>query len=248
MEDVGTLEDSELASVVGSDQLPAADIASALARVRARIEQAERRFGRVPGSVSLLAVSKKKPPAAIRIAYGAGQTAFGENHLQEATGKMDALADLPLEWHFIGPIQSNKTRPIAARFDWVHSIDRIKVARRINEQRPDDLPPINACIQINVSDEPTKSGIRFDELLDFAREIGTLPRLRLRGLMAIPKPTADLESQRIPMRKLRSALEELRDQGIDLDTLSMGMTDDMEAAIAEGATIVRVGTAIFGGR
>ena len=224
------------------------DIAAALARVRARIEAAERKFGRVPGSVSLLAVSKKKPAAAVRRAHDAGQSAFGENHLQEAVAKMDALGDLGLEWHFIGPVQSNKTRPIAARFDWVHSIDRIKVARRISEQRPDHLAPINACIQINVSGESTKSGIALDELADFSREVRGLPRLKLRGLMAIPEPTPDFESQRIPLRTLGNALAALEQQGIMLDTLSMGMTDDMEAAIAEGATIVRVGTAIFGAR
>lgn len=245
---MSSLHDSKPVSEVGPAELYAVDIARALEGVRARINEAERKFGRVPGSVSLLAVSKKKPPEAVRIAYSAGQTAFGENHLQEALAKMDALADLPLEWHFIGPVQSNKTRSIATRFDWVHSIDRIKVARRLDEQRPSDLPPIKACIQINVSDEPSKSGIRFDELADFAREISTLPRLELRGLMAIPEPTVDFEAQRRPMRKMRDALEELKGQGLALDTLSMGMTDDMEAAIAEGATVVRVGTAIFGRR
>lgn len=245
---MSSLQDPERVSETGPTGLSAAEITGALARVRARIEQAERKFGRPPGSVSLLAVSKKKPPEVVRIAYGAGQTAFGENHAQEAVAKMDALADLPLEWHFIGPVQSNKTRPIAARFDWVHSIDRIKVARRLDGQRPDDLPPIKVCIQINVSDEPSKSGIRLDEMVDFAREIGTLPRLELRGLMAIPEPSTDFEAQRIPMRKMRGALEALKGQGMALDTLSMGMTDDMEAAIAEGATVVRVGTAIFGSR
>lgn len=242
------VDDSEPVAAVAPQELDARQIGDALARVRARIQAAERKFGRAPGSVSLLAVSKKKPPAAVRLAFAAGQTAFGENHLQEAIAKMDALADLALEWHFIGPIQSNKTRPIAARFDWVHSVDRLKVARRLDEQRPDDLPPLNACIQINVSGESTKAGIQLDELADFAGEILTLPRLKLRGLMAIPEPLPDFESQRTALRKLPDALQELRGGGIVLDTLSMGMTDDMEAAIAEGATIVRVGTAIFGKR
>ena len=223
-------------------------IAQQLAAVRARIEQAEQRFGRAPGSVALLAVSKAHPAAAIRTAHAAHQLRFGESYAQEALAKMSAITDLPLEWHFIGPIQSNKTREIATHFSWVQSVERDKIARRLNEQRPVTLPPLNVCIQVNVSGEASKSGAAPDEVTALAQIIHTLPQLRLRGLMAIPAPQTEFELQRVGFRALRELYEKLRDAGYELDTLSMGMTDDLEAAIAEGATLVRVGTAIFGER
>lgn len=178
----------------------------------------------------------------------AGMRRFGENYLQEALEKIAALQELDLEWHFIGPIQSNKTRPIAEHFDWVHSVDRLKLARRLSEQRPAGLPPLNICLQVNVSGEQSKSGITLQELPALAQEVATLPRLRLRGLMAIPAPAAGLEAQRQPFRQMRFALEQLIAEGLELDTLSMGMSGDLEAAIAEGATLVRIGTALFGPR
>lgn len=223
-------------------------IAQQLAAVRARIAQAELRFGRAPGSVALLAVSKAHPAAAIRTAHAAGQIRFGESYAQEALTKMSLVTDLPLEWHFIGPIQSNKTRDLAARFAWVQSVERGKIARRLNEQRPVTLPPLNVCIQVNVSGEASKSGAAPMDVALLAQEIRGLPQLRLRGLMAIPAPQADFEKQRAGFRVLRELYEQLRHAGYELDTLSMGMTDDLEAAIAEGSTLVRVGTAIFGER
>ncbi len=204
--------------------------------------------GRAPGSVRLLAVSKTFPPAAVRAAYEAGQRAFGENYLQEALDKIGALADLPLEWHFIGPIQSNKTRPIAEHFYWVHSVDRLKVAERLSAQRPPHLPPLNICLQVNVSGEASKSGVAPEEAVALAQALSRLPRLRLRGLMAIPAPADDPAAQRAPFRRMRSLLEEVNAQGLQLDTLSMGMSHDFPAAIMEGATLVRIGTAIFGAR
>ncbi len=223
-------------------------IAEHLAAVRARIAQAELRFNRAPGSVNLLAVSKSHPVAAIRAACTAEQFRFGESYAQEALAKMSLVTDLSLEWHFIGPIQSNKTREIATHFNWVQSIERDKIARRLNEQRPATLPPLNVCIQVNVSGETSKSGAAPDEVMALAQTIHILPQLRLRGLMAIPAPQAEFESQRVGFRALRELYEKLRHAGYELDTLSMGMTDDLEAAIAEGATLVRVGTAIFGER
>jgi len=196
----------------------------------------------------VLAVSKTRPEADIRAAFGAGLTHFGENYLQEALPKMEALADLPLQWHFIGPIQSNKTRSIASHFDWVHSIDREKIARRLSEQRPAHLPPLQVCLQVNVSGEATKAGADPAEIPELARALAALPRLRLRGLMAIPAPTEDAGEQRAAFRALRELFEALPPADPPADTLSMGMSADLEAAIAEGATLVRVGTAIFGPR
>ena len=222
-------------------------IAERIEEVRSRIAVAENQAGRVPGSVALIAVSKTQPAAAIAEAVEAGQRHFGENYLQEALAKQSELAHLPdLIWHFIGPIQSNKTALIAEHFDWVHSIDRVKIAQRLSEQRPSDLPPLNICLQVNVSEEASKSGISLAELPGLAEAVADLPRLQLRGLMAIPAPTDDLMAQRMPFRTLRQALESLALPG--LDTLSMGMSDDLDAAIQEGATFVRIGTAIFGRR
>jgi pyridoxal phosphate enzyme (YggS family) len=224
-------------------------ITQRLQHVRERIVMAERQFQRPPGSVQLLAVSKTRPVADLREVIAAGQTLLGESYLQEAIEKIRALAALPVQWHFIGPIQSNKTREIAARFAWVHSVDRIKVARRLSEQRPQDLPPLNVCLQVNVSGESSKSGISLAELPALAAQIAELPGLALRGLMTIPAPSTSLEQQRRGFRPLRLALEALkRGTGLPLDTLSMGMSADLEAAIAEGATLVRVGTDIFGPR
>jgi pyridoxal phosphate enzyme (YggS family) len=188
------------------------------------------------------------PVAAVHEAYAAGQTCFGENYVQEALGKMDALSHLSLRWHFIGRIQSNKTGLIANKFHWVHSLDRIKIARRLSEQRDPALPPLSVCLQVNLSGEPTKGGVIPDEVLALALAVAELPRLHLRGLMTVPEAGGDFESQRIPFRRLRRQLEFLNTQGLALDTLSMGMSHDIEAAIAEGATIVRIGTAIFGPR
>lgn len=224
------------------------EIFDCLLNVRDQIAAAETQYGRVPGSVKLLAVSKRKPAQAVLSAYDAGQTAFGENHLQEAVAKIETLRGVELDWHFIGPIQSNKTRPIAQHFDWAHSIDRLKVAKRLNEQRAPEIPPLNVCIQVNVSDESTKSGVALGEVSALAKAIADMPRLRLRGLMTIPRPEESFEAQRIPFKALKDAMTSLNDTGHTMDTLSMGMTDDMEAAIAEGSTLVRIGTAIFGSR
>ncbi len=213
-----------------------------------RIRAAENAFGRLPGSVQLLAVSKTKPVEDIRAAYDCGQRAFGENYVQELQDKARQLAELDIEWHYIGPLQSNKSRIIAEHADWIHTIDRVKIARRLSEQRPATRPPLNCCIQINSSGEQSKSGISPDEAPDLAREIAALPGLSLRGLMTIPAPSDDLQQQRAAFVPVREAFEALRQQGFELDTLSMGMTGDLEAAIAEGSTIVRIGTAIFGAR
>jgi len=223
-------------------------IASNLQAVNRAIEQAATRAGRPAGAVSLLAVSKTFPADAIREAHAAGQLSCGENYLQEALDKMAELHDLPLVWHFIGPIQSNKTRPIAENFAWVHSVDRLKVAERLSAQRPPTLPPLNVCIQVNVSSEASKSGVEPDELIALARQVAALPQLRLRGLMAIPAPAEDTAQQRKPFAQLRELMQQLADAGLELDTLSMGMSQDMAAAIQEGATIVRIGSAIFGNR
>ena len=193
-------------------------------------------------------MSKTFPATAVREAAAGGQRDFGENYLQEALEKLDATADLPLIWHFIGPIQSNKTRPIAERFDWVHTVDREKIVRRLSEQRPETRGPLNVCIEVNVSGEATKSGVAPAAVPALARVVAALPRLRLRGLMAIPEPTADMDLQRQRFATLRELNESLVREGLALDTLSMGMSADLEAAIAEGATMVRVGTAIFGER
>ncbi len=226
------------------------DTAARLDAVIREIRGLEARHGRDPGSVALLAVSKTKPPAQVAEAYAAGQRSFGENQLQDALGKLDSseLAGLDIDWHFIGPLQSNKTRTVAERFDWLHSLERLKVARRLDEQRPADSPPLNVCIQVNLSGEDTKAGIEAGEVTAFAAAVAELPRLRLRGLMTLPAPEPDPARQREPFRRLRELLEALHAEGHDVDTLSMGMTQDMEAAIAEGATWVRIGTAIFGAR
>ncbi len=223
-------------------------IAQHLAAVRARIAQAEQRFGRAPGAVDLLAVSKTHPATAIRAAYAAGQRRFGESYLQEALVKISAVTDLPLDWHFIGPLQSNKTRAVATHFAWVHSVERDKIAQRLHAQRPAMLPPLNVCIQVNVSGETSKSGVRVAEVAALAHTLRGLPRLRLRGLMTIPAAQAEFEQQRAGFRMLRELYQQLCHAGHELDTLSMGMSDDLEAAIAEGSTLVRVGTAIFGER
>ena len=223
-------------------------ISANLQAVIARIDDASRKFGRNPDDISLLAVSKRWPASDVRQAAAAGQTAFGENYVQEGLEKAAELRALGLQWHFIGPLQSNKTRVVAETFDWVHSIDRLKIAERLSEQRPDSLPPLHVCLQVNVSGEDSKSGVALDEVPSLARQVAALPRLQLRGLMAIPAPADDLAQQREPFRRLREAYERLKSDGLPLDTLSMGMTHDLEAAIAEGATLVRVGTAIFGER
>lgn len=198
--------------------------------------------------ITLLAVSKTFPAAAVREAYRAGQRAFGESYLQEALDKIESLGDLPLEWHFIGPLQSNKTRAIAENFSWVHGVDRLKIAERLSAQRPQHLPPLNVCIQVNVSGERSKSGVAPQELMPLARQVAQLPQLKLRGLMAIPAPESDVAAQRVPFARLRELQQQLIAQGMALDTLSMGMSQDMVAAILEGATIVRIGSAIFGSR
>jgi len=223
-------------------------IVNALQAVRQRIALAAEAAGRPVAGIQLLAVSKTIPAAAVRQAYTAGQRAFGESYVQEAAGKVAALNDLPLKWHFIGPIQSNKTRPIAESFAWVHSLDRDRIADRLSAGRPSSLPDLQVCLQVNVSGEASKSGVAPEDLPALARHVQTLPRLKLRGLMAIPEPTDDPVKQRLAFIRLRQLLEQLNAEGFQLDTLSMGMSDDLEAAIAEGATIVRVGSAIFGER
>ena len=224
------------------------DIAANLQAVLARIAAAARECGRDPASVRLLAVSKTWPAECLLPAIAAGQQAFGENYVQEGVDKIAALAGRSLEWHFIGPLQSNKTRLVAAHFDWVHSIERMKIAERLAEQRPAGKSPLNVCLQVNVSGEASKSGCAPEEAVALAKAIAALPNLRLRGLMCIPEPAEDVEAQRRPFRQLRELYEQLRAEGLPLDTLSMGMSHDIEAAIAEGATMVRVGTAIFGER
>ena len=223
-------------------------ILSNLQAVHTAIDQAALLSQRDASQITLLAVSKTVPASVIREAYSAGQQAFGENFVQEALDKMHDLRDLPLQWHFIGPIQSNKTRAIAENFSWVHSVDRLKIAQRLSEQRPGNLPPLNVCVQINVSGEATKGGVTADEAEALAHAIAVLPRLKLRGLMAIPAPVAGLPEQRAPFAQMRELLQCLNTTGLNLDTLSMGMSHDLTAAILEGATIVRVGTAIFGSR
>lgn len=262
-------------------------IAARLQAVRSRIDAAANMAGRSPGDIRLIAVSKTFSPAVIAEAHAAGQSAFGENYLQEAVGKIATLSELmlerpvewhvaspdresfepgsdvrpsagvaspegpllrPLEWHFIGPIQSNKTRPIAELFHWVHAVDRLKIAERLSILRPASLPPLEICIQVNVSGEESKSGVRADEALALAKAVSTLTGVRLRGLMAIPEPTPDSLVQKSQFRQVRELKDEIVRHGIALDTLSMGMSDDLEVAIAEGATMVRVGRAIFGQR
>ncbi len=223
-------------------------ILSNLQATREAIAEAARAAHRNVAEVRLLAVSKTFPASAVREAYQAGQVAFGENYLQEALEKIDVLRDLPLEWHFIGPIQSNKTRAIAENFDWVHSVDRLKVAERLSEQRPRHLPPLNFCLQVNVSGEASKSGVAPEKVEQLALEVVRLPHLKLRGLMTIPAPATSAAEQRVPFAQMHALLVQLNNQGMALDTLSMGMSYDYPAAILEGATIVRIGTAIFGSR
>jgi hypothetical protein len=221
-----------------------------LQQVRTRIATACETSQRPVQSVTLLAVTKTFGPQAVRDAYAAGQRAFGENYVQEALEKIESLADLreQIEWHLIGPLQSNKARVVAAAFDWVHSVERLKIAERLSAQRPSDLPPLQVCLQVNISGERSKSGVHPDEVLALAQAVAALPRLHLRGLMAIPEPQGDFAAQRVPHHALARLLFELNAAGLALDTLSMGMSADLEAAIAEGATIVRVGSAIFGER
>jgi pyridoxal phosphate enzyme (YggS family) len=223
-------------------------IGANLQAVKARIAAAATQCGRVPDSIELLAVSKTFSATAVRSAHAAGQRAFGENYVQEAIDKINALRNLPLVWHFIGPIQSNKTREIAVHFDWAHSIDRLKIAERLAAARPVDMAPLQVCVQINIGNEDSKSGIAPAAAPALLREIATLPRLKLRGLMTIPPASEDIAVQRGYFAQLRRVRDDLAATGILLDTLSMGMSADIEAAIAEGATTVRVGTAIFGVR
>ncbi|WP_068824916.1 YggS family pyridoxal phosphate-dependent enzyme [Pseudomonas sp. BMS12] len=220
-------------------------IAENIAKVRARIREAAQASQRDSAAIGLLAVSKTKPAAAIRDAFASGQRDFGENYLQEALSKQAELSDLDLIWHFIGPIQSNKTKALAEHFDWVHSVDRLKIAQRLSEQRPAHLPPLNICLQVNVSGEASKSGCTPQELPALARTVTQLPHLKLRGLMTIPEPSDDPLLQRAPLAELRRLRDALN---LDLDCLSMGMSQDLEAAVAEGATWVRIGTALFGSR
>ena len=227
-----------------------ASIEAKLQQVRERIALACAAAQRPVQSVTLLAVSKTFGAEAVREAWAAGQRGFGENYVQEALAKIAALAPVrpAIEWHLIGPLQSNKTREVAAAFDWVHSVDRLKVAERLSAQRPAQLAPLQVCLQVNVSGEASKSGVTPAALPALAHAVAALPNLRLRGLMSIPEPAADVAAQRAPHRMLRELFDALRSQGLALDTLSMGMSADLEAAIAEGATLVRVGTAIFGAR
>ena len=225
-------------------------IGDKLQQVRTRIVTACTAVGRDPASVRLLAVSKTFDADAVRSAHAAGQRAFGENYVQEGVAKIEALADLraELEWHCIGPLQSNKTRVVAAHFDWVHSIDRLKIAERLAEQRPAHLPPLSVCLQVNVDGGANKSGVAPEDAVALAQAVAALPRLRLRGLMAIPEPAPDFASQRALFLRAAAVFEEIRAIGIEVDTLSLGMSADLEAAVAAGSTMVRVGTAIFGQR
>lgn len=224
------------------------NVARNLAAVHARMEAAAERAGRDPAAVRLLAVSKTQPTEVLLEAWEAGQREFGENYLQEALPKIAALADRAASWHFIGGLQSNKTRAVAEHFGWVHTLDRESIARRLSDQRPAELPPLHVCLQVNVSSEGSKGGVAPERLPELADVVAGLPRLTLRGLMAIPAPAKDPEAQRAPFRELRELMERMNARGHRMDTLSMGMSDDLEAAIMEGATLIRVGTAIFGVR
>lgn len=223
-------------------------ISEGLQAITARISAAATAAGRALEDIQLVAVSKTFPPEDIRAAFACGQRAFGESYVQEALEKINDLNDLPLEWHFIGPIQSNKTRAIAETFQWVHSVDRLRVAQRLSDARPALLPPLQVCLQVNISGEASKSGVAAAEVALLAEQVSHLSNVRLRGLMTVPRPTDDQEAQRAAFRSMRELLDSLRARGIALDTLSMGMSDDLEAAIQEGATIIRVGRAIFGER
>jgi hypothetical protein len=223
-------------------------VSNNLQKVRKRIELASAAAGRASGAVKLLAVSKTMPAQALRDAHAAGQLAFGENYIQEGVDKIASLADLPLEWHCIGPIQSNKSKLVAENFAWVHSIDRLKIAERLSAQRPAHLPPLQVCLQVNVDGGNNKSGVAPSELLALAQAVAKLPHLQLRGLMTIPEPAANELAARAVHRQAKELFDSLNAAGLKLDTLSMGMTADLEAAVAEGSTCVRVGTAIFGVR
>ena len=224
------------------------DIANNLANVQQRIASAAENAQRDPQTIALLAVSKTKPIEMIEEAYAAGQRCFGENYLQDALPKIEALGELDIEWHYIGRIQSNKTRPIAENFSWVHAIDSVKHAQRLNEQRPDNLPPLNCCIQLNLSGEDRKGGIQPDTLIETATAFNDLPHCRLRGLMTMPDPDSSAEQQQAVFHQLADCLSELSNLGFSVDTLSMGMSGDLEMAITEGSTMVRIGTDIFGAR
>jgi pyridoxal phosphate enzyme (YggS family) len=221
-------------------------IIQSLKQLHAQIEQAENTYQRDKNSVLLLAVSKTKPAAMIAEAYQAGQRHFGENYLQEAISKQQVLGAFDITWHFIGPIQSNKTKPISSHFDWVHSVDSLKIALRLSEQRPTQLAPLNVCLQVNISDEASKSGILLDELSDLCAQVAELPNIKLRGVMAIPAPSHGFEQQCQPYQRLYQAVKALNKP--ELDTFSFGMSDDLDAAIAQGSTIIRIGTALFGAR
>ena len=223
-------------------------IQTRLLAVRARIDAACQAANRAPQAVTLLAVSKTFGPDAVREAYAAGQTAFGENYIQEAVEKIAALRDLPLQWHCIGPIQSNKTRLVAEHFDWVHTIDRLKIAQRLSEQRPAHLPPLQLCLQVNADGGDNKSGVSPQEALALAKEVAALPNVCLRGVMSIPEPAPDFIAALASLTGVRAVFDALNAEGLALDTLSIGMSADLEAAIHAGSTMVRVGSAIFGGR
>lgn len=234
--------------ILAMNQNAMSDVAARLAAVRDRIREAEQTHGREPGSVELLAVSKRQPLDAMQTAYEAGQRAFGENYLQEGVDKRQTMTATDIDWHFIGALQSNKTRPAAEGFDWVHAVDRLKIARRLSEQRPETLGPLQCCIQVNVSGEASKAGVSPQALPELAHAVAELPRLRLRGLMTLPEAVTGFEAQRAAFSQLRQLQDALIADGLALDTLSMGMSNDLEAAIAEGATLVRLGTAVFGPR
>jgi pyridoxal phosphate enzyme (YggS family) len=227
-----------------------ATIANNLQLVRSRISQACLTVQRPPASVTLLAVSKTFPAENVRDAFNAGQKLFGENYVQEALDKIEALSDIrsQIEWHLIGPLQSNKTRPVAEAFDWVHTVDRLKIAQRLSEQRPDSLPPLQVCVQVNTSGEDSKSGCAPEEALALAQAVAKLPRLKLRGIMALPAPSPDPAVQHEALKQVRTHFSQWQAAGLDVDTVSMGMSNDLEAAVQEGATMVRIGTAIFGHR
>jgi pyridoxal phosphate enzyme (YggS family) len=223
-------------------------VSANLIKVRKRLTLACEAVGRAPDAVKLLAVSKTMPAQAVRDAFAAGQLAFGENYIQEGVDKIASLVDLPIEWHCIGPIQSNKTKLVAEKFAWVHSIDRLKIAERLSAQRPPHLPPLQVCLQVNVDGGSNKSGIAPAELLPLAQAVAKLPHLQLRGIMTIPEPTESEAATRAVHHQAKSLFDNLKTAGLTVDTLSMGMTGDLEAAVAEGSTCVRVGTAIFGAR
>ena len=229
----------------GYDMTDMHELTQRLARLQESIRQCEARYARVPGSVTLIAVSKLQPVSAIAQALAAGQLAFGENYLQEAQAKITSLAAQPIEWHFIGPVQGNKTAEVATNFSWVHTLDRLRIAERLNKQRPAELPPLNVLIQVNISGEDSKHGILADALPALVAEVAALPRLRLRGLMTMPAPGTDFGAQRAAFARLAALA---RSSAVSMDTLSMGTSDDFEAAIAEGSTMVRLGTAVFGPR